>query len=785
MVFPADLEQRLGVDQLRERLLAPCLGEPGRAKVNAMTFMKEPEHIRVALMRVKETVDRQQSGEEVPLSAYGDPTPWQYVLAVEGGYLELGDLAVLTQSMEAGVTANSALSKNPESYPRLHELALPGETGKKIASRLRSAIDVDGSVRDKASTELSRIRRRLREEELKARKMADQLMRLAVDNGWSAEGSHPTLRDGRLVIPVLAEHKRKMKGYLIDQSSTGQTVFLEPAEVLEANNDFRDLVLEEWKEIVRILRELTAFVRDHREEILSVFDLLGHLDFLRSKARLAVDLEATLPEILPEPELQWSNARHPLLYFTLKGKRPLVPLTVSLTRDDRFLLVSGPNAGGKSVCLKTVGLIQYMIQCGLLPPISADSLVGIFRSIFLDIGDQQSIESDLSTYSSHLKNMATFLRDGDDRSLVLMDELGSGTDPNLGGGIAQAILEQLVRRGVWGLATTHYYNLKVFASQTPGIRNASMQFDAEHLTPLFRLEIGQPGSSFALEIARKTGLPPETLDAAGRIIGSELVGLEQLMKNVANDKVKLEARERELRALEREANDARERYESLNDKLDTQKKEIINRARTEASALLQETNREIEKTIRHIRENRADKQETRKVRDGLKELQNKVKVAPYQVPTLNQGPLKEGDKVRLMGGEVTGTIVSIKGANARVQFGDVMSSVKTARLVRSDRIPHQKPASASHLSLGSHTRSFSPQLDVRGMRVEELVPVLTRFMDDALLFGVGEVSILHGKGEGILRAVVRDYLKSLKTVAAYRDEHADRGGAGITVVVLK
>ncbi len=784
MIFPEDFEQRLGVDQLRERLLAPCLGEPGRARVRAMSFMIEPGHIRLALSLVQESVDRKRRGEEVPLAPYADPTPWQEVLAVEGGYLELEDLAALVQSLETGVTANGALLKGQESYPRLHELALPADTGKKIASRLRIAIDVDGSVRDKASTELARIRRRLREEELKARKVADQLMRQAVANGWSPEGSNPTLRDGRLVIPILAEHKRKMKGYFIDQSSTGQTVFLEPAEVLEANNDYRDLVLEERKEIVRILRELTGFVRGHREEVLSVFDLLGHLDFLRSKARLAIDLEANLPEILSEPALQWSNARHPLLYFSLKGKRPLVPLNVSVTDKDRFLLVSGPNAGGKSVCLKTVGLIQYMIQCGLLPPIGADSHVGVFRSIFLDIGDQQSIESDLSTYSSHLKNMATFLREGDDRSLVLMDELGSGTDPNLGGGIAQAILEQLVRRRVWGLATTHYYNLKVFASETPGIRNASMQFDAEHLTPLFRLEIGQPGSSFALEIAAKTGLPSETLESAGKIIGSELIGLEQLMKKVAEDKVKLEVRDREVAAQERELSAARERYEALNAKLETQKKEIINQARAEASTLLQETNREIEKTIRHIRENRADKQETRKVREGLKDLQKKVKITPERKPEPNQGPLNVGDKVRMMGGEVTGTIVSLKAGTARVQFGDLMSSVKTSRLVRSDRAADQRPSGKS-VSLGSVSRSFSPQLDVRGMRVDELVPVLTRFMDDALLFGVNEVSILHGKGEGVLRTVVRDYLKTLKSVSGFRDEHADRGGAGITLATLK
>lgn len=783
MIFPPDFEQRLGFDQLRERLRTACLGAPGKRRVDGIGFSTVPEVIHRELLRGLETVRLRERGEDFPIGPYADPDPWQQVLALEGGYLETEDLASVSAAFQMVVAANDYLHRSPEMHPELTALALPPATGKKIVARLRMAIDEEGKIKDSASPDLSRVRKRIREAERNARRVADHILQSALENGWAAEGSHPTIRDGRLVIPLLAEHKRRIKGYLVDQSSTGQTVYLEPADVLEANNDLRDLLLEERKEIVRILRELTSFLQSQIDELNGGFSLLAELDLQRAKASLARELSATLPAFDGKPALRWKTARHPLLFLTLRNKRPLIPLDIELSEADRFLLVSGPNAGGKSVCLKTVGLIQYMAQCGLLVPMDPDSVLGVFEAVFLDIGDQQSIESDLSTYSSHLRNMATFIREGTDRSLTLMDELGSGTDPNFGGGIAQAILEQLLHKGMWGMATTHYYNLKVFASHTPGIRNASMQFDAEKLAPLFRLEMGQPGSSFALEIAGKTGLPKETLHAAKRIIGSELIGLESLIKQVAEEKVRLDERQHQVSAKEAEVEKVRKQYEGLNEKLESQRREIVNRAKSEAAALLQETNREIEKTIRHIRENKAEKQETRKVREGLRELGQKVKPVPGQ-PVVSQGPLKEGDSVRLIGGEVSGTLISLKGKTATVQFGSVRSTVKIDRLVRSDQASVM-PATRRDTGYAVHAARFSPQLDVRGMRVEELLPVLTRFIDDAVQFGLAEVTVLHGKGEGVLRTVVRDYLKKVRQVASFRDEHADRGGSGITVVTLK
>lgn len=782
MIFPADLEQRLGFDQVSARLANHCLGEPGRNNVRHIHFLTDPEIIRGQMILCQEVLNLGANGVNLPISHYADPAPWRDQLEVDGGYLDVEELFALSKAVQMAVAANGFLLKDPESAPALSRLALPASTGKQILSNLRSILDDDGKVKDHASPALSRLRKRLREQEVNARRVADHVLRNAMENGWCPDGAQPTIREGRLVIPLLAEHKRRLKGYLVDQSSTGQTVYVEPADVLEANNELRDLLLEERTEVIRILRDVTAYIHEHLGEFNACMKLLADLDFVRAKARLARDLDAVMPALSPSPALTWRDARHPLLFLAFRNKRTLVPLSISLTDRDRFLLVSGPNAGGKSVCLKTVGLIQYMAQCGLLVPLNPDSVVGVFESIFLDIGDQQSIESDLSTYSSHLKSMATFLAAGDERSLILMDELGSGTDPNFGGGIAQAILARLLSKRSWGLATTHYYNLKVFAGHAQGIRNASMQFDADRLVPLFQLEIGQPGSSFALEIAGKTGLPADTLKDAEAIIGSELIGLETLMKQVAEEKVRLTEKEREVALREQALGASQQRYEALNEKLETQKKEIINRAKSEAASLLKETNREIEKTIRHIRENKAEKKETRKVRKDLVDLQEKVRPSQAK-PSTTKGPVKQGDKVRMAGGEVTGTVLAISGKKATVQFGSLRSTVLVERLVHSDQA-EVRPVTEKG-AMPTRSPSFAPQLDVRGMRVEELLPVLTRFMDDAVQFGMTEVSILHGKGEGVLRSVVRNYLTGMKSVSSFRDEHADRGGAGITLISIK
>lgn len=788
MTWPPDLEQKLGFDQVRMMLRHQCLCELGQKNVDAMTFMTSLASIDPIVRRTSEMMTIIRKGDAFPFGNYIDPSEYFPQIAVEGGFLEEEAFYRIILSLHSIFDALKFLDKAKEEYPFLYEMSRQVKLPSTLLREIQSKFDDTGRLKDSASPELQRIRRRLNEERGRIRRLVEQVFRQATGEGWTPEGVSPTIRDGRMVIPLLAEHKRRIRGVTVDESATGQTVYLEPTEVLEANNELRDLELAERKEIVKILRELTSLLRIHRHDFEAAYTFLGLLDFNRAKAKFAIDLECTIPHTADGPALKWVNARHPLLDLTLRrAKRRIVPLNIALDHEQCFLLVSGPNAGGKSVCLKTSGLVQYMFQCGMPVPMDESSTVGVFESMFIDIGDQQSIENDLSTYSSHLRNMNHFIRNANMRSFVLMDELGSGTDPNFGGGIAQAILAKLVDLKVWGVATTHYYNLKVFAGNTPGIANGAMLFNTQKLEPLFVLEIGKPGSSFALEIAKKTGLPNEILHQAETIIGKDLAGLESLMKEVAEEKLQNTKKASELKKKESELAEQLEYYEELTSEIESRKKEIIDKAKNEASGLLRETNREIEKTIRHIRENKAEKKETRRVREGLKGLEAKVKSEPKPKEEGGKDELKEGDKVRIRGQEVTGTLLQIKGANAIVQFGDLRSHLKLAQLVRSDQADPKVVTTARSLGLNIYQKQalFESTLDVRGKRVEEVIPALTQFLDDAILLGQGEVKVLHGKGEGVLRKVVREQLKRTKGVSSFADEHVDRGGDGITVVVLK
>jgi DNA mismatch repair protein MutS2 len=788
MIYPVDLEQKLGFAQLRENLQHYCLCQLGIDQLGQLSFSHDVSVVKRQLNQTFEFKSIIEKAEPFPSANYFDPTALFSIIAIDGSFVESEDFLAIGLSLQTIKSAHDFLSKNSEIYPYLFQLANLVAFPASLINSIHGKIDETGKVKDNASVELSRLRRRIREEEGRVRRMMDQVFRQAAASGWVPEGVSPTIREGRVVIPILAEHKRKLRGFIMDESSTGQTIYLEPAEVLEANNEIRDLLHAERREVIKILRDLTSLLRAHLDTIKPAYQFLGQLDFIRAKAKLAIDLDALLPTISAEPDLNWLHARHPLLFLSLKGKRNLVPLTIDITSQNRWLLVSGPNAGGKSVCLKTVGLIQYMAQCGLLVPLHEKSTVGIFKNIFLDIGDQQSIENDLSTYSSHLKNMAYFIQYATPKTLILLDELGAGTDPNFGGGIAQAVLETLLKKSTWGVATTHYYNLKLFVENNQGIKNAAMVFDSKKLEPLFQLEIGKPGSSFALEIARKTGLPQHTLASAENIIGKDITGLETLMKSVAEDKQQVAKKQLELKQQEVSLSQLQAKYEKLSSELDLKKKEIINKAREEASYLLKETNREIEKTIRHIQENKAEQKETRKVRKGLQTLTERVQPNQDLPKVVSNEVIKEGDKVRIIGQEVTGDVLSIKDKTAVVQFGGLRSTLKLAQLVRSDlAISNPTITRARSMGIDIHRKQsqFASSLDIRGKRVEEAIPMLDQFLDDAILLGQAELNILHGKGEGILRQVIREKLKSTKAVASFTDAHADRGGAGITVVVLK
>ena len=786
MIFPETFESKLGFDQIRARIRSYCLSTAGSNWVDNMKFSTEPDFIEILLNQNLEFRFILEKGEAFPSQHFVDAGDWLKRISLEGNWLDAEDFLNLAYGIETIVACKSFLSKNAEVYPQLYLLSKPLVITSQLSQLILQKIDDKGQVKDSASTDLQRIRRRLKEEQGRLRRLADQIFKNAVASQWVPEGALPTIRDGRVVIPIQAEHKRRLKGFILDESATGQTVFMEPAEMLEANNEIRELEHEEKREVIRILKALTDDMRIHLPTLTAAFRFMAQIDFIRAKAKFSLEIEADKPVLEKEPELVWYQAKHPLLFLSLKGKRDVVPLNIELNRDDRMLLVSGPNAGGKSVCLKTVGLLQYMVQCGLLIPVSDRSRVGVFKDIFLDIGDQQSIENDLSTYSSHLKNMNAFLRSAGERSLVLLDELGSGTDPNFGGAIAQAILAALLEKRVWGVATTHYYNLKLFASKEHGIQNAAMRFDDKNLIPLYILDIGKPGSSFALEIARTTGLPKQTIAEAEQLVGKDLAGFETLVRSLERERQELSTKISRLEKQEAELKQSLSRYQSLSHELESKKKEIINKAKEDASKLLKETNREIEKTIRHIKENKAEKKETLRVRKNLQTLSEKVvtEVAPVRIADT----LKEGDRVRILGHEGSGVILSIQGKNATVQFGLLKSVTKVDKLEKITA-SQEKEINAKLRSAGINVlekrANFNPTLDVRGKRVDEVIGVLEQFLDTAILLGQGELRILHGKGEGVLRKVVRDQLKRYKEVATVADEHIERGGDGITVVVLK
>jgi DNA mismatch repair protein MutS2 len=788
MIYPQDFEQKLGFDQIRQKLRSYCLSNAGSEWVDRMKFSTDAEFIRILLHQNLEFRQILEKGEDFPSRYYFDATDWIHRISLEGNFLEADEFLNLAYSLETVLACRNFLTRSKEFYPQLVRLVEPVTITGDLSKRILLTVDDKGHVKDSASPDLGRVRKKLRDEQHRLRKLADQIFRDAVGANYVPEGALPTIREGRLVIPIQAEHKRKIKGFILDESASGQTVFMEPAEMLDVNNEIRDLEHEEKREVIRILKALTDTAREQLPALKQAFQFLAQIDFIRAKAKFSVEILADMPILEKKQELTWYQARHPLLFLSLKGKRDIVPLDIELNSVDRMLLVSGPNAGGKSVCLKTVGLIQYMVQCGLLIPVSDRSRVGIFQDILLDIGDQQSIENDLSTYSSHLKNMNVFLQSAADRSLVLMDELGSGTDPNFGGAIAQAILATLVQKRVWGVATTHYYNLKLFAGQRQGIRNAAMRFDDRNLVPLFLLDIGKPGSSFALEIARKTGLPQQTLSEAEKLVGKDLAGFETLVRSLEKERQELSEK---IKRMERQESDLKQslaKYQTLSSELEGKKKEIINKAKEEASALLKQTNREIEKTIRHIKESKAEKKETQKMRQGLQSLTSRVATPASEKKVKKEETIEEGDRVRITGQESSGIVLSIRGKTAFVQFGELKSQVDVSRLEKATALI-SKETSAKIRSTGINVfekqASFSSTLDVRGKRVEEVVPMLDRFMDTAILLSQGELKILHGKGEGVLRKVVREQLRKYKQVASFADEHIERGGDGITVVVLK
>lgn len=788
------LEEKLGFDKIREFLAGHCLSPLGERWVSKISFSADLKQIKKWLTQTEELKSILSAEEGFPQSNYFDLTEALEKSKVPGAFLEPEEFGTLRAALNTILDARDFLIRHAEQYPELSQLAQAFFLDRSLLKSIDHKIDEKSQIRDKASPELATIRKKLISEQQHLRKTLDRVFRTVKGSGYIPEGSSLTIRDGRMVIPVAAEHKKRIKGFIHDESATGHTVFIEPAEALDINNSLRELTYAEKREMIKILIGLTDEMRTQIEPLKEAFYFLGLIDFIRAKARLAKDLNAVAPEIKPLPGMDWKAVFHPLLFFSHQqtGKQ-VVPLDIRLEKACKILIISGPNAGGKSVALKTVGLTQYMLQCGLLVPMDETSAGGIFENIFIDIGDEQSIENDLSTYSSHLTNMKWFLRKSAGHSLVLLDEFGTGTEPQFGAAIAEAILQVLLEKGVYGVITTHYSNIKAFAEEHAGIQNGAMQFDLKTLEPLYRLEVGRPGSSFALEIAGKIGLPPEVLARAEQLLGKDRVDFDKMLNELDKEKQEVSKKEKELSGKEKELNQLKNRYETLKTELETNQKKIINQAKSEAAEILSTTNKEIEKTIRHIKENRAEKKETLKIRQKLDHYKagiQKEDTAETKETVAVSGEIRAGDAVRIKGKSMVGEVVDVKEKDAEVMMGDLKSTIKLARLEKVSRQQirqqqRERKALSNTLDLSNKLRDFSTTLELRGKRGEEALPLLESFLDSGLLFGRNELKILHGKGDGILKQIVREYLRSVDFVKTFRDEDVELGGAGITVVYLK
>ena len=831
MIYPQNFEQKIGFDQIIQLLKDKCLSTLGEERVNEMNFSDHFEEVDELLNQVAEFVRIIQEEDNFPDQFFFDVRPSLKRIRIEGMYMDEQELFDLRRSLETIRDIVRFLQRNDEEesdcpYPSLKKLAGDITVFPQLITKIDGILNKYGKIKDNASTELSRIRRELANTMGSISRSLNSILRNAQSEGYVDKDVAPTMRDGRLVIPVAPGLKRKIKGIVHDESASGKTVFIEPAEVVEANNRIRELEGDERREIIRILTEFSNPLRPSIPEILQSYEFLAEIDFIRAKSHFAIQTNSIKPSLENEQLLDWTMAVHPLLQLSLaKHGKKVVPLDIELNLKQRILIISGPNAGGKSVCLKTVGLLQYMLQCGMLVPMHERSHVGLFGSIFIDIGDEQSIEDDLSTYSSHLTNMKIMMKNCNERSLILIDEFGGGTEPQIGGAIAEAVLKRFNIKGTFGVITTHYQNLKHFAEDHEGVVNGAMLYDRHLMQALFQLQIGNPGSSFAVEIARKIGLPEDVIADASEIVGSEYINADKYLQDIVRDKRYWEGKRQTIRQREKHMEETIARYQAEMEELQKSRKEIIRQAKEEAERLLQESNARIENTIRTIKEAQAEKEKTRLVRqeladfresidnltskeqedkiarkmEKLKEKQNRkkekkqngTKEQPAVQQTPKATPITEGCPVRIKGQSSVGEVLEINGKNAVVAFGSIKTTVKTERLERSNAVP-QKQESAKSSFVSNQTQdsmyekklNFKQDIDVRGMRGYEALQAVTYFVDDAILVGMSRVRILHGTGTGILRTLIRQYLQTIPGVRHFADEHIQLGGAGITVVDL-
>jgi len=787
MLYPTNSVDKLGFTEVKELIKTHCLSDMGRSMVDRIQVMSDFGQIHKFLSQASEFKNILVNDAALPIHHFFDIKTLANKARIEGAFLSEEEFFQVQASLATVFAVIGYFNEREGQYPNLEALFEHLPIERAILRKIEQVIDAKGKIKPNASRELAEITAGIAKAEQEARRKIDQIFKNASANNWTADGSL-TIRDGRLCIPLLAENKRKLKGFVHDESASGQTVFVEPEEVFTLNNKVRDLEFDRRREIIKILTALTDEIRPYVPLLLSYHSLLTKLDFVRAKALFAIEIEGEMPQVVNEARLKLVNARHPLLYLSFKKEgKTVVPLNVQIDEHTRIVVVSGPNAGGKSVCMKTVGLLQLMVQAGLLIPIAEASVVGVFKNFFVDIGDDQSIESDLSTYSAHLSKMKTFVEDASAKSLILIDEFGTGTDPQFGGPIAEAVLESLNHKKVRGMVTTHYSNLKVFAGDTEGIENASMLFNNVEMQPLYILEVGKPGSSYAFEIAQKIGLPQQVLNLAKNKISagqtsvdSLLIGLEREKKEIYDTRIKLERQQKQVDTLLAE-------NEQLKGYLEENKKVLIRQAKDEAKNIILNANKLVENTIAEIKTVKADKEKTRELRENLNRELEKNTVKPQVPKTIqNTTEIVVGDWVKLVDSDTSGQVIEILKDSYVIAIGELRTVAKKKRVqkVSKSSVPKEVRRSTSGTST-SDLSNFNPEIDVRGMRTEDALSAIERLFDRALMMGFGSLKIIHGKGDGILRKMIRQYLKKYDQVERLEDEHADRGGDGITYVYLR
>lgn len=822
MIYPQNFEQKTGFDKVRRLIAEKCLSPLGEERVAEMSFSDDYQTVEDRLNQVDEFVRILHGDEDFPANFFFDVRYSMKRIRPEGTWLdekELFDLKRSLQTIQDIVRFFRPVEDEEIKYLALTALAGDVMVFPQLIAKIDSILDKFGRVKDNASTLLAQIRREITITMSGISRSLQSILRAAQSEGVVDKDVAPTMRDGRLMIPVAPAFKRKIRGIVHDESASGKTVFIEPEVVVEANNRIRELEGDERREIMRILTEFTDFLRPLAPDILLSYEFLAEIDFIRAKALFADQVKGIKPVVENKLQMDWARAVHPLLYLSLqKQGKQVVPLDIELTEQRRILLISGPNAGGKSVCLKTVGLLQYMLQCGLLVSLHESSRMGIFKDIFIDIGDEQSIENDLSTYSSHLTHMKYFVKNCNDHTIVLIDEFGSGTEPQIGGAIAEALLERFNRNKSFGVITTHYQNLKHFAEDTPGIVNGAMLYDRHLMQPLFKLSIGNPGSSFAVEIARKIGLPEDVIADASAKVGSDYIDMDKYLQDIVRDKRYWETKRQNIRQREKKLEEITARYEQDLETVNRQRKEIVREAKSEAQRILSEANAKIENTIREIKEAQAEKEQTKLARKSLEAFRDSVKdvgeeddriarkmaklkerserkkqkTKTNQPAVFNKDVIEVGDNVRLKGQQSAGEVLELQGKQAVVAFGLIKSTIKLDQLEKVSKGQLKKEMQKSTFvtvqtmdEMHEKKLNFKQEIDVRGMRGDEALQAVTYFIDDAIQVGASRVRILHGTGTGILRQLIRDYLKAVSGVKRFHDEHVQFGGAGITVVELE